>query len=136
MALERGIAPDDEAIRQIIQERNSPLAGMSVEAVRWPEEPLRSAMIRTCSGIHSAALCHARAWSLIFAVPWYVCGLAPGTRRGARPLHYSQCLAVTELTTHTFTGGAMLCGCPALSLYFPCTPSPSCQQLRTLCSVV
>ena len=46
MALERGIAPDDEAIRQLIQERNSPLAGMSVEAIRWPEEPLRSAMIR------------------------------------------------------------------------------------------
>ena len=49
MALERGIAPDDEAIRQIIQERNSPLAGMAVDTVRWPEEPLRSAMIRTPS---------------------------------------------------------------------------------------
>ena len=56
MALERGIAPDDEAIRQIIQERNSPLAGMAVDTVRWPEEPLRSAMIRAPSELVSQRL--------------------------------------------------------------------------------
>ena len=46
MALERGMAPDDEAIRQIAQEQNSPVAGLAVAQLRWPEEPLRSSMIR------------------------------------------------------------------------------------------
>ena len=44
------MAPDDEAIRQITLEQNSPMAGLGVSELRWPEEPLRSSMIRGTHG--------------------------------------------------------------------------------------
>ena len=46
MGLERGLAPDDETLLQLTQEQDSPLAGESVARLRWPDEPLRSILIR------------------------------------------------------------------------------------------
>ena len=48
-SLERGLAPDDETLRQLTQDQDSPFAGMAVENLRWPDEPLRSSLIRKLS---------------------------------------------------------------------------------------
>ncbi|KAI7841137.1 hypothetical protein COHA_005107 [Chlorella ohadii] len=48
-ALERGLVLDDFTIQQLIDEKDSPVAGQSVEALRWPEEPLRFVMVRSFS---------------------------------------------------------------------------------------
>lgn len=45
-ALERGLAPDDETLKQLTQEQDSPFEGMTAESLRWPDEPLRSILIR------------------------------------------------------------------------------------------
>ena len=47
MAFERGLAPDDDTLAQLVQERDSPFAGEPVARLRWPDEPLRSTLIRT-----------------------------------------------------------------------------------------
>ncbi|KAL4423465.1 hypothetical protein ABPG77_005417 [Micractinium sp. CCAP 211/92] len=46
-ALERGLVLDDRTIQQLIDEKDSFVAGRDAEALRWPEEPLRAAMIRS-----------------------------------------------------------------------------------------
>lgn len=46
-ALERGLVLDDRTIQQLIDEKDSFVAGRSVEGLRWPEEPLRAAMVRS-----------------------------------------------------------------------------------------
>lgn len=38
---------DDRTIQQLIDEKDSFVAGRDAEALRWPEEPLRAAMIRS-----------------------------------------------------------------------------------------
>ena len=45
MALERGLAPDDETLVQLTLEQDSPIVGEPVEQLRWPDEPLRSILI-------------------------------------------------------------------------------------------
>jgi hypothetical protein len=45
-ALERGLVPDDDTIRQLAAEKDSPLAGKGPEELAWPEEPLRGVLIR------------------------------------------------------------------------------------------
>ena len=49
MSFERGLAPDDDTLLQLTQEHESPLAGEPVERLRWPDEPLRSILIRELS---------------------------------------------------------------------------------------
>ena len=61
-ALERGLVLDDFTIQQLIDERDSPVAGQAVEELRWPEEPLRGVMVRsfsTLGALRCAALRHA-----------------------------------------------------------------------------
>lgn len=48
-ALERGLVLDDFTIQQLIDEKDSFVAGQSVEVLRWPEEPLRFVMVRSFS---------------------------------------------------------------------------------------
>jgi hypothetical protein len=48
-SLERGLVPDDGTLRQLSQERDSTLAGESLAALRWPDEPLRSVLLRRLS---------------------------------------------------------------------------------------
>ncbi|KAK9805380.1 hypothetical protein WJX73_008568 [Symbiochloris irregularis] len=48
-ALERGLAPDDETLKQLTQEQDSPFEGMTAESLRWPDDPLRSILIRMIS---------------------------------------------------------------------------------------
>jgi hypothetical protein len=45
-ALDRGLLPDDEAIKQILAAKESFAAGHSVEELQWPAEPLRTMLIR------------------------------------------------------------------------------------------
>ncbi|GAB4823718.1 hypothetical protein N2152v2_010764 [Parachlorella kessleri] len=48
-ALERGLVLDDATIQQLTMERDSPFAGQQVEDLRWPDEPLRSVLVRRLS---------------------------------------------------------------------------------------
>ncbi|KAK9816841.1 hypothetical protein WJX72_005809 [[Myrmecia] bisecta] len=48
-ALERGLVPDDETLKQLTEERGSFVAGREVESLRWPEDPLRFVLIRSLS---------------------------------------------------------------------------------------
>ena len=47
MALDRGLLPDDETLKQLTEERDSLVAGKQVASLRWPEDPLRPVLIRT-----------------------------------------------------------------------------------------
>lgn len=47
IALDRGLVADDEVVKQLVAERDSPLLGRSLESLQWPEEPLRAVLIRT-----------------------------------------------------------------------------------------
>ena len=49
MALERGLLPDDETLKQLTGERDSLVGGQPVESLRWPAEPLRMVLIRASS---------------------------------------------------------------------------------------
>ena len=59
MALERGLLPDDETLKQLTGERDSLVGGQPVESLRWPAEPLRMVLIRTRppQPIHSGFRC-------------------------------------------------------------------------------
>lgn len=48
-ALERGLVLDDFTIQQLIDEKDSFVARQTVEALRWPEEPLRFVLVRSFS---------------------------------------------------------------------------------------
>ena len=46
-ALERGLLPDDETLRQLALDPELHLGGQGgIDALRWPEEPLRFVLIR------------------------------------------------------------------------------------------
>lgn len=45
-ALELALLPDDETLKQLTTDSNFPFYGSDVEELRWPEEPLRSLLIR------------------------------------------------------------------------------------------
>jgi len=47
--LERGLVLDDRTIQQLIDEKDSFVAGQQMEALRWPEEPLRAVLVRSFS---------------------------------------------------------------------------------------
>ena len=46
MALERGLLPDDETLKQLMEEPDSLVAGRDPASLRWPAEPLRLVLIR------------------------------------------------------------------------------------------
>ena len=46
MALERGLLPDDETLKQLTEEADSLVAGRDPASLRWPAEPLRMVLIR------------------------------------------------------------------------------------------
>ena len=46
MALERGLLPDDETLKQLTEEPDSLVAGRDPSSLRWPAEPLRMVLIR------------------------------------------------------------------------------------------
>lgn len=46
LALERGLLPDDETLKQLVDEKGSAVYGQSIAALQWPVEPLRSVLIR------------------------------------------------------------------------------------------
>lgn len=45
LALERGLLPDDETLKQLTEERGSLVSRMSVASLQWPAEPLRTVLI-------------------------------------------------------------------------------------------
>eukprot|EP00803_Ostreobium_quekettii_P008826 evm.model.scf_2565.1 EVM.evm.TU.scf_2565.1 scf_2565:1050-6339(-) len=45
-ALDRGLLPDDETLMQVIQDGESFASDHTPEELRWPEEPLRTALLR------------------------------------------------------------------------------------------
>lgn len=46
MALERGLLPDDETLKQLTEEQDSHVCGRNPSHLRWPSEPLREVLIR------------------------------------------------------------------------------------------
>lgn len=45
LALERGLLPDDETLKQLTEERGSLVSNVPVAALQWPAEPLRPVLI-------------------------------------------------------------------------------------------
>lgn len=45
-ALERGLLPDDETLKQLLLDPELPVSGRDLGSLRWPEEPLRFVLIR------------------------------------------------------------------------------------------
>jgi hypothetical protein len=44
-ALERGLLPDNETLKQLVLDPELPIGGRSPESLSWPEEPLRFVLI-------------------------------------------------------------------------------------------
>lgn len=50
-ALERGLLPDDETLKQLLLDPELPIGGRDLGSLRWPEEPLRFVLIRAPLGL-------------------------------------------------------------------------------------
>lgn len=65
---------DDRTIQQLIDEKDSFVAGRSVEGLRWPEEPLRAAMVRSFAtlgeggGLLPGPPCCSRSRAIVFVI--------------------------------------------------------------------
>lgn len=44
-ALERGLLPDDETLKQLSMDPDLPIQGRDIASLCWPEEPLRFVLI-------------------------------------------------------------------------------------------
>ena len=44
-ALERGLLPDDETLKQLALDPELPIGGRDIHSLAWPEEPLRYVLI-------------------------------------------------------------------------------------------
>eukprot|EP00884_Botryococcus_braunii_P013814 jgi/Botrbrau1/22433/Bobra.0091s0035.1 len=57
-ALDRGLVADDETLKQVLEERDSPFFGRLHSSLQWPEEPLRAVLVRGLSELGVARFCH------------------------------------------------------------------------------
>lgn len=57
-ALDRGLLPDDDTIRQLAADRETFTVGHDLETLRWPAEPLRTTLIRALSKLGVARFAH------------------------------------------------------------------------------
>ncbi|KAK9917344.1 hypothetical protein WJX75_003398 [Coccomyxa subellipsoidea] len=56
-ALERGLLPDDETLKQLSADPDLPICGRDIGELSWPEEPLRFALIRSLSTLGVSRFC-------------------------------------------------------------------------------
>ncbi|KAK9917136.1 hypothetical protein WJX75_006780 [Coccomyxa subellipsoidea] len=56
-ALERGLLPDDETLKQLSADPDLPICGRDIGELSWPGEPLRFALIRSLSTLGVSRFC-------------------------------------------------------------------------------